>query len=303
MFIFFCFFFFIVHHKIHVGCSLHDSQFLPHVSSPLIHRSLVSLYEKSKSSRDINWICHNNMQQDETETLISRLDEETRRRERVPRRGGRVRDTVLLQLPLLGILQEVQDKQPQHVCRGPTTDLCRLCDKCHNLKENKISVSSQLLVTFSARLGTFCPHIPPCLNLLISCHAVAMSCEFNCLILTWKHFFFPFSILSPLVLPVFLPSLLQWSLNLGRRRCDIVLVRVSIAVERPHDQGNSYNGEHLIGGGFRFWGSVHCHHGRKHGSIQADMVLEEMIVLNLVLKANRRLASRQLGKVSQSSLP
>lgn len=58
-----------------------------------------------------------------------------------------------------------------------------------------------------------------------------------------------------------------------------------------------------LGMAYRFRSSVHYDHAGNHGSIQADMVLEEMIVLNLVLKANRRLASRQLGKVSQSSLP
>jgi hypothetical protein len=51
-----------------------------------------------------------------------------------------------------------------------------------------------------------------------------------------------------------------------------VLVRVSIAVKRHHDHSNSYKGRHLIGSEFR--GLVHCHHGRKHGRVQADMVLK-----------------------------
>jgi hypothetical protein len=52
---------------------------------------------------------------------------------------------------------------------------------------------------------------------------------------------------------------------------------------------------------YRFRGSVHYHHGRKHGSIQAGMTLEELRVIHLVLKANRRrLASKQLGEGSQS---
>jgi hypothetical protein len=39
----------------------------------------------------------------------------------------------------------------------------------------------------------------------------------------------------------------------------------------------------------RFRGSVHCPHGRKHSSIQADMVLEEKLrVLHLDPKATRR---------------
>jgi hypothetical protein len=44
----------------------------------------------------------------------------------------------------------------------------------------------------------------------------------------------------------------------------------------------------------RFRGSVHYHHGGKYGSIQADMVLEELRVLHHVPKTKRRLASRQV---------
>jgi hypothetical protein len=56
-------------------------------------------------------------------------------------------------------------------------------------------------------------------------------------------------------------------------------------------------GQHLIGLAYRFRGSVHYHHGRKHGSIQADMVLEEELrVLHLDPKAvRRRLSHGQLG--------
>jgi hypothetical protein len=43
-----------------------------------------------------------------------------------------------------------------------------------------------------------------------------------------------------------------------------------IDLKRHHDQGNSCNGEYLIGADLQFRGSVHYHHGRKHGSIQAD---------------------------------
>jgi len=47
---------------------------------------------------------------------------------------------------------------------------------------------------------------------------------------------------------------------------------------------------------FRFGGSVHHHHGRKHSSIHTGMVLEELRALSLVPKAaRRRLACRQLG--------
>jgi hypothetical protein len=49
-----------------------------------------------------------------------------------------------------------------------------------------------------------------------------------------------------------------------------------------------------LGLAYRFRGSVYYHQGRKHGSVQSGMVLEELRVLHLVLKANRRLASRKL---------
>ena len=41
------------------------------------------------------------------------------------------------------------------------------------------------------------------------------------------------------------------------------------------DHGNSYKGKHLTGTGLQFRGLIHYHHGRKHGSMQADMVLEK----------------------------
>ena len=52
-------------------------------------------------------------------------------------------------------------------------------------------------------------------------------------------------------------------------------------------------GQHLIGLSYNVRGSVHYHHGRKHGSVQADMVLEkELRVLHLDLTlAKRVLAS------------
>jgi hypothetical protein len=68
----------------------------------------------------------------------------------------------------------------------------------------------------------------------------------------------------------------------------VVLVRLSIAVKRRHDQGNSYKGQHLIGA-YSFRGSVHYHHSRKHGSLQADMLLEKKLrVLHLEPNAGRR---------------
>jgi hypothetical protein len=51
-----------------------------------------------------------------------------------------------------------------------------------------------------------------------------------------------------------------------------VLVRISIAVKRNHDQGDSYKGHCLIGAAYRFKGSVHYHHGRKHSSVQANVL-------------------------------
>jgi len=47
---------------------------------------------------------------------------------------------------------------------------------------------------------------------------------------------------------------------------------------------------------YRFSGFVHYHHGRKHGSIQADMVLEDLKVLHLDLKAARRRLDSALGR-------
>ena len=51
-----------------------------------------------------------------------------------------------------------------------------------------------------------------------------------------------------------------------------------------------------LGLAYGFRGSVHCHHGGKHGSMQADMVLEEPRALHLDLKADRRRASSVLGR-------
>ena len=54
-------------------------------------------------------------------------------------------------------------------------------------------------------------------------------------------------------------------------------------MERYHDHSNSYKEKHLIGAGLQFQ-SLYCH-GRDHGRMHADMVLEkEMRVLHLDLK-------------------
>jgi hypothetical protein len=45
-------------------------------------------------------------------------------------------------------------------------------------------------------------------------------------------------------------------------------------MKRNYDHGNSYEQKHLIGTGSPFRGSVHHHHGREHGSMQEDVILE-----------------------------
>lgn len=57
-----------------------------------------------------------------------------------------------------------------------------------------------------------------------------------------------------------------------------VLVRISVAVEKHHDN-NSYKGEHLIGDALQFRTLIHCHHGGKHSSLKEDMALEKEIVI------------------------
>jgi len=51
-------------------------------------------------------------------------------------------------------------------------------------------------------------------------------------------------------------------------------VTVFIALKRHYNYGSSHKGKHVIGAGLKFRGLVHCHHGRKYGSKQADIVLE-----------------------------
>lgn len=43
----------------------------------------------------------------------------------------------------------------------------------------------------------------------------------------------------------------QMASNLQENKMRSVLVRVSIPVQRHHDQGDSYNGQHLIGPGLQ----------------------------------------------------
>ena len=56
-----------------------------------------------------------------------------------------------------------------------------------------------------------------------------------------------------------------------------VLVRVSTAVKRHHGHGNSYKRKHLIGAGLQFTGLAQYHPDGKHGSLQADMLLERQL--------------------------
>jgi hypothetical protein len=70
--------------------------------------------------------------------------------------------------------------------------------------------------------------------------------------------------------------------------CGLSLVRVSIAVKRYHGHLKPYTGKHLMGAGLQFRGLVHCHHDRKLGIVQADMVLESSGEFYLHLQAAGR---------------
>jgi len=64
-----------------------------------------------------------------------------------------------------------------------------------------------------------------------------------------------------------------------------VLVRLSIARKRHHDQGNTYRGQLLIGTALQ---NQRFSQGRKYGSVQADIVLEkELRGLHLDLEGNK----------------
>ena len=74
-----------------------------------------------------------------------------------------------------------------------------------------------------------------------------------------------------------------------------VSVRVFAAMNRHHDQGNSYKGQHLIGVGLQVQRFSLLSLRQEHGSMQVGMVQLEPRVLHLCLKtASRILASRQL---------
>ena len=57
-------------------------------------------------------------------------------------------------------------------------------------------------------------------------------------------------------------------------------------MKRHHHHGNSY--KKITGVGLKVRGLVYYPHGRKHGSVQADKVLEELRVLHMDLKAAQR---------------
>lgn len=83
-----------------------------------------------------------------------------------------------------------------------------------------------------------------------------------------------------------------------------VLVRVSIAVKRPHNQGNSNKGRHLIGSDLQFRGLVHHYHSGTHGGTQADTVLgKEPSHLHLYPKAAEVNATLGLAWASETSKP
>ena len=73
----------------------------------------------------------------------------------------------------------------------------------------------------------------------------------------------------------------------------IVSVRVSIAVKRHHDQGNSFRGQHLIGAGLQVQRFSPSSSRREYDSIQAVIVKKELRVLYLHSnKVRRRLSPK-----------
>ena len=50
-------------------------------------------------------------------------------------------------------------------------------------------------------------------------------------------------------------------------------LRVSLGVKRHCDHDNPLKGKYLIGAGLQ----VHYHHGRKHGGMYSDIVLEREV--------------------------
>jgi hypothetical protein len=74
------------------------------------------------------------------------------------------------------------------------------------------------------------------------------------------------------------------------------LVPKAAAMNRHHNQGNSYKGQRLIGAGLQVQRFSPLFSKWEHGSIQASMVQKGLRVQHLHLKATSgRLSSRQIG--------
>jgi hypothetical protein len=85
----------------------------------------------------------------------------------------------------------------------------------------------------------------------------------------------------------------DFSLNLG-----------FIAVNRHHDQGKTYKGQHLIGASLQVQRFSLVSSSQEHGRIQAGMVQEDLRGLNFHLKAaSGKLTSRQLGSKAHAHKP
>jgi hypothetical protein len=84
-----------------------------------------------------------------------------------------------------------------------------------------------------------------------------------------------------------------------------VLIRVSNAVRRHHDQGNSYKGQHLIGAGLQVQRFSPLSSRRENSSFQAGMALEkELKALCLQSKRSQeQTVSMWLGRGSQKPTP
>jgi hypothetical protein len=65
-------------------------------------------------------------------------------------------------------------------------------------------------------------------------------------------------------------------------------------VKKHRDHGKSHKGMHLTGAGLQLRGLVHYWHGRKHGGMRADMVLE-MEVREFYIQIHRQAAGPGLS--------
>jgi hypothetical protein len=88
------------------------------------------------------------------------------------------------------------------------------------------------------------------------------------------------------------PTVLHLPFRHKKRGVLSVLARVSMAVKRPHDQGNSYKGQHLIGAALQVQRFSPFSSRQEHGSTQAVMMRKELRILYVHLKAARRRVSK-----------